>query len=67
MRIKIEYKGKMYTLPEIVKLTKLSYDCIKHRYDYGWTPEEIIETPVNSKFQKKQPAEPRVIDLRRGR
>jgi len=64
MRHKIKYKGKTYTLRQVCNATGLSYDCVEHRFNYNWTPEEIFETPVQTKFRRKKKEKVRVIDLR---
>lgn len=42
----IEYMGRKLTIPEWAHELNMKESLIRHRYDYGWTPERIFTTPV---------------------
>lgn len=42
----VEYKGKLYALSDIAEITGLSMRTIQGRYERGWSPERIFETPL---------------------
>lgn len=44
--IHIKYEGKLYTMKEIAKITGLKERTIKGRYERGWSPEKIFNTPL---------------------
>lgn len=50
--IKIKYQNKIYTLTEICQMTGLTKKCIRTRYERGWSPERIIETPKTKKLER---------------
>lgn len=45
----IEYNGKRQTLSEWAKELGMTYMCISHRYNRGWTVERMLTEPVNHK------------------
>jgi len=53
--IKIEYKGRNFTVSDIVENTNLNKTTIYNRIEGGWTIEEILENPdpLNGKKVKK--------------
>ena len=42
----IVYRGKSYSLSEVAEITGISMRTIQGRYDRGWSPEQIVETPL---------------------
>lgn len=49
----ITYRGKTKCISEWSKITGLSFACISYRKSHGWTPKDIIETPVNGRRNTK--------------
>lgn len=48
----IIYKGKSYALSEVAEITGISMRTIQGRYDRGWSPEQIFETPLRKNQYK---------------
>lgn len=48
--LKVVYKGKTLSVSEIAKRTGLSRQAIEQRIHKGMTPEQILETPKNTKL-----------------
>lgn len=42
----VTYKGSPYALSEVAEITGISMRTIQGRYDRGWSPEQIFETPL---------------------
>ena len=49
---KFEYKGKMYSLKELSKLTNIKYNTLLSRIYEGMSVKEAIETPLYAKRNK---------------
>lgn len=45
--IKLEYKGRQYSIKEIARMTGLKTRTIQERYKRGWSVEKIIQTKVD--------------------
>ena len=42
-----EYRGKFYTIPELVKLSENSEATIRYRIAMGWPIEQAVDKPAN--------------------
>lgn len=49
-----EYKGKMYSLKELSKLTNIKYNTLLSRIHEGMSIKEAIEKPLYAKQSKKR-------------
>ena len=50
---KFTYKGETKCISEWSEITGLSFSCISYRFNNGWLPEEIIETPLYGRRNTK--------------
>lgn len=41
-----DYQDKMYTIPELVKLTGMCYSTLYNRLQRGWSVEDVIRCPI---------------------
>lgn len=60
--ITLTYKGETKCLSEWAKEIGVCHETLRGRYKAGWTPEEIIETPIGARnsgrFKKKDKTAP---------
>lgn len=46
-----EYRGREYSLTELVKMSNFCRETIAKRLDMGWTVEEALTTPAGKSMQ----------------
>ena len=52
-KIKYEYKGKMYYIDELAKMSEVSHWTIRMRLEKGWTVKEAVETPTRANINQR--------------